>query len=411
MIVLGGGMVGTATALHLQQRGFDVVLVDQNGQCRETSYGNAGLIQREATRPYAFPGQPSTLLNIAVGRDNSARFTLSALGELIRPLSLYARFSMPDRYRIIMAAYERIIRHSLSEHAPLIEQSGSDDLLSHSGWRHIFSGRRKDFLTEADEARRIAEADGLTVDIESSETLCAAEPCFRVKPTGAIFWRNPWAVSEPGTLVDRYAALFERRGGRRIIGDARTLVQSGPAWTVETIEGTLSAEVAVVALGPWSHDILRPLGYKIPLFVKRGYHQSYRCEAVPSVPFRHEEAGVMVLPGVSAVRITTGAEFAARGAAPDLSQLEAAKRMIGPLLGLGEALPSSLWQGSRPCMPDMLPVIGAAPRHHGLWFNFGHGHQGFTLGPASGRLLAEMMSAETPFIDPSPYLPNRWMRG
>jgi len=59
-------------------------------------------------------------------------------------------------------------------------------------------------------------------------------------------------------------------------------------------------------------------------------------------------------------------------------------------------------------MPDMLPVIGQAPKHRGLWMNFGHGHQGFTLGPTTGRLLAEMMSGEQPFIDSSAFSASRY---
>jgi D-amino-acid dehydrogenase len=58
---------------------------------------------------------------------------------------------------------------------------------------------------------------------------------------------------------------------------------------------------------------------------------------------------------------------------------------------LGDPVPDSIWHGHRPCLPDMLPLAGAAPRHRGLWFDFGHGHQGFTLGPTTGRLLAEIM--------------------
>ena len=61
------------------------------------------------------------------------------------------------------------------------------------------------------------------------------------------------------------------------------------------------------------------------------------------------------------------------------------------------------WMGSRPCLPDLLPVIGPAPRHQGLWFDFGHPHHGFTLGPITGRLLAEMMTGAQPFTDPQPY--------
>jgi D-amino-acid dehydrogenase len=75
---------------------------------------------------------------------------------------------------------------------------------------------------------------------------------------------------------------------------------------------------------------------------------------------------------------------------------------------LGEAIDATPWKGARPCLPDMLPVIGKAPRHAGLWFDFGHQHHGLTLGPATGRLLAEMMTGETPFADPGPFAADRF---
>jgi D-amino-acid dehydrogenase len=64
--------------------------------------------------------------------------------------------------------------------------------------------------------------------------------------------------------------------------------------------------------------------------------------------------------------------------------------------------------GARPSLPDMLPVIGKAPRHAGLWFDFGHHHHGLTLGPATGRLLSEMMTGETPIADPAPFAVERF---
>jgi D-amino-acid dehydrogenase len=59
-------------------------------------------------------------------------------------------------------------------------------------------------------------------------------------------------------------------------------------------------------------------------------------------------------------------------------------------------------------MPDMLPLVGPAPKRGGLWIHFGHGHQGLTLGPATGRLLAELMTGEAPFVDASPFSPARY---
>ena len=64
--------------------------------------------------------------------------------------------------------------------------------------------------------------------------------------------------------------------------------------------------------------------------------------------------------------------------------------------------------GARPCFPDSMPIVGAAPRHPGLWLDFGHGHLGFTLGPATGRLIAELITREMPFVDPDPFRAGRF---
>ena len=78
------------------------------------------------------------------------------------------------------------------------------------------------------------------------------------------------------------------------------------------------------------------------------------------------------------------------------------------LFPLAERLEPEPWMGRRPCLPDMVPVIGKGERHQGLWFAFGHAHHGFTLGPATGRLLAEMMTGKEPFTDPSCYAASRF---
>lgn len=85
------------------------------------------------------------------------------------------------------------------------------------------------------------------------------------------------------------------------------------------------------------------------------------------------------------------------------SQLNLAVAAARGLFDLGEAVEATPWRGVRPCMPDMLPVIGPASRHRGLWFNFGHGHQGFTLGPTTAALLAEAMTGEASPSSLAPY--------
>ena len=89
------------------------------------------------------------------------------------------------------------------------------------------------------------------------------------------------------------------------------------------------------------------------------------------------------------------------------SELDAG-RLARELFPLTDRLEPEPWMGCRPCLPDMVPVIGKGERHRGLWFAFGHAHHGFTLGPVTGRLLAEMMTGEEPFTEPSRYVACRF---
>jgi D-amino-acid dehydrogenase len=78
------------------------------------------------------------------------------------------------------------------------------------------------------------------------------------------------------------------------------------------------------------------------------------------------------------------------------------------LFPLGEPVEAQPWVGSRPCFPDSRPVIGKAPGQPGLWLAIGHAHWGLTLGPVTGRLIAELITGATPFTDPVPYEAERF---
>jgi D-amino-acid dehydrogenase len=179
---------------------------------------------------------------------------------------------------------------------------------------------------------------------------------------------------------------------------------------VHTAEGTITARDAVVALGPWADAVTHRLGYDLPLAVKRGYHMHYRAAggAVLNHPMLDTERGYFLAPMRRGIRLTTGAEFALRDGMKTPVQLNRAEPIARELFPLAERLDADPWMGSRPCTPDMMPVIGRAPRHDKLWFAFGHAHHGFTLGPVTGRLVAELVCGEPPFIDPSPYRAARF---
>jgi D-amino-acid dehydrogenase len=227
---------------------------------------------------------------------------------------------------------------------------------------------------------------------------------------GALHWTDPLAVIDPQALALAYLGLFERLGGRFVQGNAATLQAHGAAWQVRTVDGELAARDAVVALGPWADVVTRRLGYGLPLAVKRGYHMHYRAagRAVLNHPILDAERGYFLAPMRRGIRLTTGAEFALRDAIRTPVQLGRAEPIARDLFPLAERLDTEPWMGARPCTPDMMPVIGPAPRHRGLWFAFGHAHHGLTLGPVTGRLVAELVCGERPFVDPAAFRADRF---
>lgn len=393
-MVLGAGMVGVATALALQERGRSVVLVDRRGAGQETSYGNAGIIQGEAVEPYAFPRDIASIVSIALKRGNEVNWNLAAMPVWARPVWHYFHHSGAARYKAISRTYAQLIHRATSDHAPLIEASGAGNLIQKNGFRQIFRSPER-MEKGAENAERLNREYGVGISIEDPDALAAAEPNMLERVAGAVRWTEPWTCASPGDLTASYADLFHQRGGEFAFGDATTLAETGWGWRVQTEGGLIDAQDVVVCLGPWTPQAIRRFGYNVPMLFKRGYHRHFSGGQGPSVPIMDAENAAIVSPTIAGARVLTGAELTKFDAMPALRQLQRAERALGELFHLGEPVEQEPWMGNRPCMPDMLPVVGAAPNHRGLWFNFGHGHQGFTLGPTTAALLADRMIGQS----------------
>jgi D-amino-acid dehydrogenase len=398
-------MVGVSAALHLQKLGRDVILADRHGRAgEETSYGNAGLIECASVFPYMFPRDFKQIFQYALNRSPQVRYSVSDLPDFLPWLLRYYLASSPARAMHSAMAELPLIQRSLVEHEALIAEAGVPELLRRTGWLKLFR-------TEASLAKAVRDAErakqyGVPSEVLDGKSIAAREPGLTGDFAGALYLPTPGFIADPGALAEAYAALFVRKGGRLITADARTLTQETGGWRVN---GANAREV-VAALGPWSDLVFRPLGYAIPLAVKRGYHLHLkpRGNAVLNHPVLDFDLGYLLAPMNQGIRLTSGVEFARRDAPPTPLQIEQALPRARGLFPLGEAVEARPWMGARPCLPDMLPVIGKAPRHPGLWFDFGHQHHGLTLGPATGRLLAEMMTGRTPFADPVPFAAERF---
>jgi D-amino-acid dehydrogenase len=410
IVVLGAGIVGICVALHLQKRARSVVLVDRRGAAEETSFGNAGLIQREGVYPYGFPHDFGALLRYGFNRTIDAHYHPSALPRLAPFLWQYWHHSRPARHAEVARRYAKLIEHCVTEHEALIAQAGAQELVVRGGWLKVFRTARERDLRFA-EAERWQREFGIRHRQLDARALQDMEPHLAPVLAGALHWTDPISVQDPQGLALAYLQLFERLGGRFVQGNAATLEENGTGWRMRTAQGPLEAGAAVVALGPWADVLTRTLGYNLPLAVKRGYHMHYRAAGAATLhhPILDVERGYFMGPMRRGIRLTTGAEFALRDAIRTPVQLGRAEPIARDLFPLAERLDNEPWMGSRPCTPDMLPIIGQAPKHANLWFAFGHAHHGLTLGAVTGRMVAEMVTGEETFVDPAPYSAARFL--
>jgi D-amino-acid dehydrogenase len=405
-VVLGAGVVGVCVAVHLQKRGRQVALVDRKLPGNETSFGNAGLIQREGVYPHALPRGLGTLLRYARNQSPEVRYHADAILKAAPFLWQYWRNSHPAKHAAIARSYSTLIEHCVSEHRALAADAGASALLRPIGWIKVF---RTDAARDAE--IRLAEQwqREYVVAFESLDpaALQRIEPDLAGNLCGGLHYLASDSVSDPNALVTAYAKYFEALGGRFFIGDADSLREG---WEVDTQAGTITASAAVLALGPWSDRVSSRFGYRLPLAVKRGYHMHYapHAEARLNHPILDVEKGYVLAPMARGIRLTTGAEIARLDAPRTPAQLAAVEPVARTLFPLGERLDAEAWMGARPCTADMMPIIGPAKNHRGLWFAFGHAHHGLTLGPVTGRLIAEMMTGEETVVDPRPFRAERF---
>jgi D-amino-acid dehydrogenase len=334
------------------------------------------------------------------------RYSPCHLPRIAPWLLSFWRHSAPKPLAAATQALRPLIERCVLEHDALVEQAGLEHLIRANGWIEIFRCPRA--LRRAQQEAQTMSAYGLHFELLDAAQLHAREANLSPAVCGGVHWLDPKTVTDPGNLTKGYAALFSRRGGRVLKGDARSLRTEAGAWRLMTAEGLLSAREVVVALGPESNEVLNPLGYRLPLAVKRGYHMHYAAERELKHSLCDTQGGYVLAPMDQGIRLTTGIEFAAADAPVNEIQLRRAEALARQVFPLGERLDPQPWLGKRPCLPDMLPVIGPAPKHPGLWLNFGHAHHGLTLGPVSGRLLAEMMTGEQPFTDPAAFSAERF---
>jgi len=409
VVVIGAGIVGISCGIHLRRRGHKVTLLDPRGFGNGASFGNAAIVASSECLPVATPGTLRRVPSMLLSRDGPLHIRPAYLPTLLPWLVRFVAASRPARVRQISLALSALLRDAVAEHRHLATPAGIASSLRQTGWLKAYESPAA-FEHDRAEYEAMRSLGVLCEEIGPDE-IQAREPALAPIFRKAIFHPDCHHVGNPGGYTAALGAYLLREGcSFREEPATGFTFADGAVNGVTTASGTVATDALVVACGAWSKELAAQLGERVPLDTERGYHAMFSMDggATLNSPVYWADRAVNLSPMPSGVRMASSVEFAGLHAPADYTLLNRLAADLRRALPSASPDSSSRWLGFRPSMPDSLPVIGPTRRHPNCFLAFGHGHLGLTLGPVTGRLVADLVDGVSTGIDVSPYAPQRF---
>lgn len=410
VLILGGGVIGLASALYLLHRGASVRVLEQGTPGCGASHGNCGTITPSHAAPLAMPGTLGVALRSVLRTDAPLYLNPRLDGPRLRWLLGFARRCNWADFHRAAAARSAILQRSRRLLGELVRDEPLDCEFAEEGELYVYRSAR---ALAADERHHAAVLDRLGVEVQRlrGDAVEAMEPALKPGVAGGLFHPGD-ARLRPDRYVDELARRVRELGGviesgARIEGfatDGRRIAQ------VRTTRGAFAGERVLLALGAWSPLLGRALDLRLPMQPGKGYSITYtRPARAPRHALVLREAQVCVTTWASGYRLGSTMEFSGYAEGLNRARLDALRR--GAAAGLHEPEgPRQLeeWWGWRPMSVDEVPIIGPSTRWSNLHLATAHGMLGVSMSAATGELVAAQLTGATPVLDPQPYAPARF---
>ncbi|NNG02548.1 MAG: FAD-binding oxidoreductase [Inquilinus sp.] len=407
VIVIGAGIVGVSAAIWLARAGASVTLVDRNAPGTGTSYGNAGVLAACSVVPVTTPGLIAKGPKLLLDPNFPLFLRWRYLPRLAPWLVRYLSHANDADTRRIAAGLAPIVSDTVEQHQALTEGTDAADWVVGSDYVFAYADRA---AFEADRyVWALRKNAGFEPDLIEGDGVHDYEPALGPSVGLLARMRDHGFVRDPGGYVQSLARVFEREGGRIKQAEVRDIrLSDGRVTGVETETGLDECDTAVLTTGVWSKPLADKLGLSVPLETERGYHIVLKD---PSIRLR---APTMVASGKfvatsmdGGLRCAGVVEFGGLEAGPSDAPLALLRKQVGETFPTLEFDGVENWLGHRPAPADSLPLIGEIG-NTGVIAGFGHHHIGLTGGPKTGRLIADLITANGTNLDLAPYNPGRF---
>ncbi len=407
--VVGGGVIGLCSAWFLSEAGFAVTVVERGAEDHDgCSQGNAGLVCPSHVVPLAAPGMLSLGLKWLL--DSRSPFYVKP--RLSPGLWRWGRLFMGASTEARVAAAAPLLRDLNLLSRALYEDFAARDEFGFRRHGLLMLCETPEGLHDETRAAERARALGLQVELLSAGGAAALNPELPARVAGGVLYAQDCHLHPASFLAALTRRLRERgvafRFGADITGwanDGRRVVAARSA------RGEIAADEFVIAGGAWTPPLARPLGLRVPIEAGKGYSLTVpRPQHNLALPVILHEARVAMTPMGDALRVGGTMELAGLDESVSARRVEgivAAATRVFPGLPAADFAAVPAWRGLRPCSPDGLPYIGRVSRFDNLSLAAGHAMLGLSLGPATGKLIAQCLTGAPPSIPLAALSPDR----
>jgi glycine/D-amino acid oxidase-like deaminating enzyme len=396
--VVGGGMVGLATAWFLRESGARVTVYERNRVAAGASWGNAGWLTPSLVAPLPEPAVLRYGLRAVLSPRSPVYLPLRADAGLLRFLLSFVRHSTPRQWRRGMAAFAPLTARTLESFDVLAAGGVAAATKRADPYLACFrTERERDALLHELRAIQSAGQQDVLFGALTGDQARALEPALTGE-VGAAVQIYGQRYLDPPVYVRALAEAVRAQGGAVVEqADVTELRETGDGVVVTGGAGERRHDAVVVATGVWLDRLAGRFGVRQPVQAGRGYSFSVAVERMPAGPLYFPQQRVACTPLGDRLRVAGMMEFRRPEAPLDPRRIAAISDAVRPFLG-GVDLDDRQdeWVGSRPCTGDGLPLLGGttSPR---VFVAGGHGMWGIALGPVSGMLMAQaVLKGEAP---------------
>ncbi|MEH7839641.1 D-amino acid dehydrogenase [Rhizobium laguerreae] len=417
VVVLGAGIVGSATAYMLARDGHEVTVIDRcDRPGMETSFANGGLMTPSDSSPWNSPGTVKRLGKMLFDSNSTLKINPSAIPSIVGWGLKFLSNSTHKRHKANMVSNIRIASLSLETLRSIRQNSTLHYDQTTRGTMRVFprGGRMSEFVHMC----REMQGWGVKFDVLDQEQILEKEPCLKDvidRYIGAVYFPDDESgdahkfTNEMARLAKELGAQFLMRANiLEIIKQSCSRISH-----VKTSVGEIHADAYVLSLGSYSPIFARPLGIQLPIVPVKGYSVTLPLngwKGGPTRPVMDDGYHAMMVPMGDRLRMGGKAEFAQYNTKIDPKEgrrvLDDILRILPSMAAHVDVSSALTWSGLRPMTPDGPPIVGPTP-YENLFLNTGHGPLGWTMSCGSAKITAELVThgrVLSNSVDPRDYM-------